>query len=133
MMKLSRAVLPHMLERHCGAIVNVASEAALRGSFAGVAYTASKHAVVGVTKNSAYMYGPSGIRVNAVAPGGVITNIGARFDSKLGAERINTMLALSTDAVEADVLAASITFLLSDDAVNLNGVVLPSDGGLSAQ
>lgn len=66
-MKLMRAVVPSMLAVANGSIVNVASEAALRGSAAGAASTASKHAVVGLTKSSAFMYGPSGIRVNAVA------------------------------------------------------------------
>jgi NAD(P)-dependent dehydrogenase (short-subunit alcohol dehydrogenase family) len=127
-MKLMRAVVPVMLAQASGSIVNVASEAALRGSAAGVAYTASKHAVAGITKSSAYMYGPSGIRVNAVAPGPTITNIEARFASELGAQRIQQAMTLLPDAVEADALAA---FLLSDDGVNVNGVVLPSDGGWS--
>jgi NAD(P)-dependent dehydrogenase (short-subunit alcohol dehydrogenase family) len=133
MMKLSRAVLPKMLARQRGAIVNVASEASLRGSAAGAAYTASKHAVVGITKSAAFMYAESGLRINAVAPGPVLTNIQARFDSRLGKERVNALLTNAPLAVEPEVLAASITFMLSDDAVNLNGVVLPSDGGWSAQ
>jgi NAD(P)-dependent dehydrogenase (short-subunit alcohol dehydrogenase family) len=128
-MKLMRAVVPSMLARANGSIVNIASEAALRGSAAGVAYTASKHAIVGLTKSSAFMYGPSGLRVNAVAPGPTITNIEARFDSPLGAERVQLAMTILPDAAEAEALAASITFLLSDDGVNLNGVILPSDGG----
>lgn len=130
-MKLMRAVIPTMLAQAQGSIVNVASEAALRGSAAGAAYTASKHAVAGLTKSSAFMYGPSGIRVNAVAPGPVITNIEARFDSELGAARVRRAMTILPDAAEADALAASITFLLSDDGVNVNGVILPSDGGWS--
>ncbi|MBT2517110.1 SDR family NAD(P)-dependent oxidoreductase [Streptomyces sp. ISL-90] len=131
-MKLMRAVVPSMLAQANGSIVNVASEAALRGSAAGAAYTASKHAVVGLTKSSAFMYGPSGIRTNAVAPGPTITNIEAKFASALGAERVRTGMAVMPEAAESDALAASITFLLSDDGVNVNGVVLASDGGWSA-
>ncbi|GAA1981687.1 SDR family NAD(P)-dependent oxidoreductase [Microbacterium pumilum] len=131
-MKLTRAVIPAMLAQGGGSIVNTASEAALRGSAAGAAYTASKHAVVGLTKSSAFMYGPSGIRVNAVAPGPTITNIEATFGSPLGAERIQFGMSILPDAAEAEALAASITFLLSDDGVNVNGVVLASDNGWSA-
>ena len=131
-MKLMRAVLPAMLARGSGSIVNTSSEASLRGSSAGAAYTASKHAVVGLTKSSAFMYGPSGIRVNAVAPGAVITNIQAAFSSPLGADRVRTGMAIMPPPVTADRLAASITFLLSDDGVNVNGQNLASDGGWSA-
>ena len=131
-MKLMRAVVPAMLAQGYGSIVNTASEAALRGSAAGVAYTASKHAVVGLTKSTAFMYGPSGLRVNAVAPGPTITNIEASFASPLGAQRVRQAMAILPDAAEAEALAASITFLLSDDGVNINGVVLASDGGWSA-
>ena len=131
-MKLTRAVIPTMLAQGGGSIVNTASEAALRGSAAGAAYTASKHAVVGLTKSSAFMYGPSGIRVNAVAPGPTITNIEAKFGSPLGAERIQFGMQILPDAAEAEALAASITFLLSDDGVNVNGIVLASDNGWSA-
>lgn len=133
MMKLSRAVLPRMLAKNKGSIVNVGSEASLRGSAAGAAYTASKHAVVGLSKSMAFMYGPSGIRTNVVAPGGVATNIEARFASTLGEERISSALATMPLPVNGDALAASITFLLSDDGVNINGAVLPSDGGWSIQ
>lgn len=132
LMKLSRAVLQKMLPAGHGAIVNIASEAGLRGSSAGVAYTASKHAVVGITKSSSFMYAPHGIRVNAVSPGPVITNIEARFDSELAAERLQNAMAIMPAPVTPDQLAASICFLLSDDAVNLNGVILPSDGGWAA-
>lgn len=133
MMKLSRAVLPLMLASHNGTIVNVGSEASLKASMAGTAYTVSKHAVMGLTKSMAFMYGPSGIRTNMVAPGAVMTNIEASFASDLGAERVNSILATMPAPAEASHLAASICFLLSDDSVNINGAVLPSDGGWSVQ
>lgn len=132
--RLTRAVVPAMLEAGSGAIVNIASEAALRGSAAGVAYTASKHAVVGMTRNSAVMYGPNGIRVNAVAPGGVATGIAGGGDSaEFGSARAGDFLGLIPPVATAQHLAASVTFLLSDDAVNISGAILPSDGGWSAQ
>ncbi|MEV6300647.1 SDR family NAD(P)-dependent oxidoreductase [Actinoplanes sp. NPDC051861] len=132
--KLTRAVVPAMLRANRGAIVNVASEAALRGNAAGVAYTASKHAVIGITRNTAFMYGPRGIRTNAVAPGGVATGMAQPPNaSAFGQERTGPFLRLIPPVALPEHLAASITFLLSDDGVNLNGVVLPSDGGWSVQ
>jgi NAD(P)-dependent dehydrogenase (short-subunit alcohol dehydrogenase family) len=133
MFKLTRAVLPLMLEAHAGSIVNIASEAGLRGSAAGLAYTASKHAVVGITRSTAFMYAREGIRVNAVAPGPVATNIGGNFSSDFGAERINLMMTTLPPIAEPAQLAASITFLLSDDSTNVTGVIVPSDGGWSVQ
>jgi len=130
--RLIREALPLLIANGGGSIVNVASEAALRGSAAGVAYTASKHAIVGVTKNTAYMYGPQGVRANAVAPGQVATNIEARPASELGASRVFPLLgALALPVAEASKLAAAITWLLSDDSLNVNGAILPSDGGWS--
>lgn len=133
MMKLTRAVLPIMLEQRAGTIVNVGSEASLKASAAGAAYTTSKHAVAGLSKSLAFMYGPDGIRTNVVAPGAVLTNIEAKYESKLGGDRVNSILPTAPDAAEAPVLAASITFLLSDDSVNINGAIIPSDGGWSVQ
>ena len=133
MFRLTRAVIPIMLAAGRGSIVNVASEAALRGSAAGLAYTASKNAVVGMTKSSAFMYTQSGIRVNAVAPGPVATNIQATFASELGQSRLGPLLEVIPPVAEPAQLAASITFLLSDDGTNVSGAVLASDGGWSAQ
>jgi NAD(P)-dependent dehydrogenase (short-subunit alcohol dehydrogenase family) len=133
MFRLTRAVLPAMLAAHRGSVVNVASEAALRGSAAGLAYTASKHAVVGITKSSAFMYAGEGIRFNAVAPGPVATNIQANFASQLGSDRVGMLLATLPPIAEPAQLAASITFLLSDDGTNVTGVIMPSDGGWSVQ
>lgn len=133
LMRLTRAVVPLMLEAGEGSVVNVASEAGLRGSAAGAAYTASKHAVTGLTRNSAVMYGPRGLRFNAVAPGATITNIEANWGSELAAGRLGPLMQANIPApATAAQLAASITFLLSGDGTNINGAILASDGGWSA-
>ena len=107
---------------------------ALRGNASGNAYTASKHAVVGLTRSAAFMYGPHGIRVNAVAPGGVATGIPfPPTVSEAGSARLRPFQGQIPTVATAEELAASITFLLSDDAVNINGAVLASDGGWSVQ
>ncbi len=131
-MRTSRAVIPLMIEAGGGAIVNVSSEAGLRASAAGVAYTASKHAVNGLTKSIAVFYKGKGIRANAVAPGAVATNIEAPFKSAYAAEALGPYFATIPPMANADQLAAAITWLLSDDASNVNGVVMPCDGGWSA-
>ncbi|ROQ52581.1 MULTISPECIES: SDR family oxidoreductase [unclassified Rathayibacter] len=130
---LSRAVLPLMLAQGRGSVVNIASEASLRGNAAGTAYTASKHAVVGITKSAAFLYGPSGIRTNAVAPGPTATAIEGSMASDFGRERLAPFFTLIPPVVSADTMAASITWLLSDDSANVNGIVLASDGGWSVQ
>lgn len=132
-MRLMRAVLPGMIEAGSGAIVNVSSEAALRGAAAGLAYTASKHAVTGMTKQTAFAYGPQGIRVNAVAPGAVNTSIEAPMKSQHMAARIGPIMgAMVPGAAQPEELAQAIVWLASDDASNVNGTTLACDGGWSA-
>jgi NAD(P)-dependent dehydrogenase (short-subunit alcohol dehydrogenase family) len=131
-MRLTRAVLPGMLERGAGTIVNVSSEAGLRGSAAGAAYTASKHAVNGFTRSTAFFYAARGIRCNAVAPGATATNIQAEFRSAFAGERMGPYLQTNVPApATAEELAAAITWLLSDDSATVNGAILPSDAGWS--
>lgn len=132
--KLMRAVLPLMEAAGSGSILNVSSEAGLRGNASGNAYTASKHGIIGVTKSAAFMYGPKGIRVNSVAPGGVATGIPMPPNmSEYGSGRLAPFQQAIPTVATAERLAASITFLLSDDAVNINGAILASDGGWSVQ
>ncbi|MFZ8488543.1 SDR family NAD(P)-dependent oxidoreductase, partial [Staphylococcus aureus] len=86
------------------------SEAGLRGSAAGVAYTSSKHAVVGFTKSVAFFHGPQGIRANAVAPGAVATNIEAPMRSDYAGSRIGPLMQVVIPPVaQAEQLAAAIT------------------------
>jgi NAD(P)-dependent dehydrogenase (short-subunit alcohol dehydrogenase family) len=131
-MRLTRAVLPLMIAAGKGSVVNVASEAALRASAAGAAYTSSKHAIAGYTKSVAFFHGPQGIRANAVAPGAVATNIEAPMRSEYAAGRVGPIMQTTIPPVaQPEQLAAAITWLLSDDSANVNGAVLPSDGGWS--
>jgi NAD(P)-dependent dehydrogenase (short-subunit alcohol dehydrogenase family) len=133
--QLARAVLPHMLARGRGAIVNTASEAAIRGSAAGAAYTVSKHGIVGLTKSIAVMYRNAGIRANAIAPGGTVTNISSTMSIAPEAHGPGVLASYQGNvgrAADADEQAAAIVFLASDAASNINGVVLPVDNGWAA-
>ncbi|MFE7571631.1 SDR family NAD(P)-dependent oxidoreductase [Streptomyces sp. NPDC057539] len=130
---LTRAALPHMLARGRGAIVFTASEAGLRGSAAGAAYTAAKHGIVGLTKSLAVMYRNNGIRANAIAPGATSTNIRVDAEAKAhGPSVIGAHVGLSGRVADAAEQAAAILFLASDAAGNINGAVLPVDNGWSA-
>ncbi|WP_210578401.1 SDR family NAD(P)-dependent oxidoreductase [Streptomyces sp. GESEQ-4] len=130
---LTRAVLPHMLEAGRGAIVNTASEAGLRGSAAGAAYTASKHGIVGLTKSLAVMYRKQGIRANAIAPGGTRTAIAVDADqSAHGPATLGPHFVNLGRLAQPEEQAAAIVFLASDAASNINGVTLPVDDGWAA-
>jgi NAD(P)-dependent dehydrogenase (short-subunit alcohol dehydrogenase family) len=131
-MRLTRAVLPLMMEAGHGSIVNVASEASLRASSSGAAYTTSKHALIGLTRSTAVFYGHLGIRCNAVCPGAVMTNIGFESRSAFGSEVVARHITTIPTLAEPEEIAASICWLASDDAANVNGAVLAVDGGWSA-
>ena len=117
-----------------GVIVNTASLGGLYGGRAGLAYTASKHAVVGITKNIAYMYGDLGIRCNAICPGAVATNIGMgmKMPSERGAKRMALGMPLSDRVGDPYELAQAALFLTTDGASFVNGITLTIDGGWSA-
>lgn len=133
LVRLTRAVTERMLSTGGGSIVHVTSEAGLRGSASGVAYTASKHAVIGITKSMAFMYAQDGIRTNAVAPGGVATGIPMQPKiAEFGSKRLEAARVIMPGIATAEQVAAPITFLLSEDAANINGTVLASDGGWAA-
>ncbi|MEU9156077.1 SDR family oxidoreductase [Streptomyces sp. NPDC048417] len=128
-MRLTRAVLPQMLERGEGALVYVSSEASFRSSLSGAAYTSSKHALNGFVKSVAFYYGRRGIRANAVAPGGVNTGMDTAFRSSYAQELTAPAIAAGTPSVAPEVVVHPLLWLLSEDAPNVNGVILPSDGG----
>lgn len=128
-----RLAVPQMLKQGKGAIVNISSVGGLNGARAGAAYTTSKHAVIGLTKNIGYMYGTKGIRCNAIAPGAVNTNImeGAN-PNKAGMDRIMPGMAVNLRTAEPIEIANLALFLASDAASNINGTVVVADGGWTA-
>jgi NAD(P)-dependent dehydrogenase (short-subunit alcohol dehydrogenase family) len=130
--------LPHLKMQGSGAIVNAASVGGIRAIPNLIAYVATKHAVVGMTKQAAVEYGQYGVSVNAVAPGAIMTDMvrgsliqiagedgweeaGAAFVS------VNPMKRFG----EPDEVASLVVFLLSDEAQFINGAVIPIDGGQS--
>ncbi len=117
-----------------GVIINVASLGGLCGGRAGVAYTASKHAVVGMTKNIGYAYAKNKIRCNAICPGGVATEIGLTMKnvSKFGAERCGCGMATNPRIGEASETARVALFLASDDSSFVNTTEIVADAGWSA-
>lgn len=133
-MKASRAVIPHMLEQKKGVILNTASVGGLHGMRGGLAYVASKHAVIGMTKNIGYTYHDDGIRCVAVAPGGVATDIG----NKVGDPDMKTLdklmgLAHLFPKVGQPIELANVyAFLASDEASFINGTTVVVDGGWTA-
>jgi NAD(P)-dependent dehydrogenase (short-subunit alcohol dehydrogenase family) len=129
-MLLSRAALPALLRAGRGVIINVASVAGLVGGKAGAAYTASKHGVIGLTKNTAAAYGADGLRCVAIAPGAVNTGIGLGGEpSERGYAALNRTMAAVTRAAEPEELANLALFLASDEASFVNGAVINADAG----
>lgn len=133
-MRLSRAVLAAMRTAGGGAIVTVASKASISAGASGVAYTSSKHGVIGLVKHIAYFYGPEGIRSNAVLPGPVETGIGATAapQSEWAMERAQRSMATMGRMAAPDEIAAVVSWLASAEASNVNGAVVTSDAGWSA-
>ena len=130
----SRKVIPIFLDKGKGVIVNNTSVAGLYGTRGGAAYTASKHAAIGLTKNTAFMYAQKGIRVNAIAPGGVETNIASSMTnlSEFGAERQGLGMPLNPRFGQPEEIATVALFLGSDDSSFVNGAVISADGGWTA-
>lgn len=128
-----RLAVRQMLKQGKGAIVNISSIGGLYGARAGAAYTASKHALVGLTKNIGYMYGTKGIRCNGIAPGGVNTNIMEGVTpNKAGMDRIMPGMATNLRSAEPIEIAELALFLASDKASNVNGTIVTADGGWTA-
>jgi NAD(P)-dependent dehydrogenase (short-subunit alcohol dehydrogenase family) len=126
---LTGLIAPAMGNRGQGAVVNIGSIAGLRGSRGSALYGATKAAMHSLTMSWADEYGPSGVRVNAVAPGPIATERNEEFAhgiapilARVPAHRMSTV---------AEV-AAAVLFLAGPDASNIHGAILSVDGGFSA-
>ena len=129
MMLTSRYAIPAMKQNAGGSIINIASIASLRASKSTV-YTASKAAVIGLTKSMAGDHGREGIRVNAISPGPVFTPMVAwRLSDEMRAHRSKTT-ALGTEGTPWDVAWAAV-YLASDESRWVTGSVVTVDGGSS--
>jgi len=123
------AVLPHMLHEKDGCIVNLASVWGLRGASCEAAYACTKAAVVGLTRSLALELAPSHIRVNAVAPGCIETDM----LRELGAETVGSLAAetpLGRLGTPQDI-ANAVAFLSSQEASFITGQILTADGGFA--
>jgi 3alpha(or 20beta)-hydroxysteroid dehydrogenase len=124
------AVLPAMVSRGEGAIVNISSSAAARGVPNHAAYSASKGGLEALTRQAAVEYASAGVRINAIAPGA--------FDTPLlqtNSAEANAAIAAATPLGRfgrPDEIAALVCHLASPEAGYLTGAVIPIDGGLTA-
>lgn len=122
---LTKAVLPTMIDKGKGNIINIASIAGKMAGGGGAAYTSTKHAMNGFTKQLSYDYGQKGIRVNAIAPGYIRTAM---------TEGVDEAMVENTPAGrpgEANEIAKLSLFLASDDSDYIHGETITIDGGLT--
>lgn len=128
MFNCCRAVLPEMVKRKYGKIVNISSILGVNGASCEVAYSATKAAVIGFTKALAKEVGPCGINVNCIAPGVVMTDM----MRKLGDEALQSLKEATSLGVigTPEDIAESVLFLASDKSKFTTGQILSPDGGL---
>jgi NAD(P)-dependent dehydrogenase (short-subunit alcohol dehydrogenase family) len=125
----SKAVIPTMLERGSGVIINIASVSGFLASRTGVEYTAAKHGVVGLTKQLAYDYGHLGIRAVGIGPGVIETPLTAEWTCEGGPFHELTMQAPAGRYGRPIDIARVVCFLASDEASFMHGHTFPVDGG----
>lgn len=132
-MKLTREVLPTMLEQGSGNIINVSSVGGLNGGRGGAAYVSTKHGLIGLTKNTAFVYADKGIRCNAICPGSVPTEIGnSETINKLGLNKIMSGFANAPRMGTSEEIANILLFLASNESSLINGVAITADAGWTA-
>ena len=127
MFLVTNAVLPEMVSQKRGAIVNISSMWGVTGGSCEVAYSSSKAAVIGFTKSLAKEVAPSGIRVNCVAPGFVLTDMTRGFDEDVIAGICEETPLLRAGTPED--IASAVLFFASEEASFITGQVLSVDGG----
>lgn len=124
-----KAVVPRMIERGSGVILNISSMAALQyGGVPHVPYAAAKAGIIVLTRDLAQELGPHGIRVNAIAPGPVLTPMSARTLTEQTREAITQRVALRRWG-EPDDIAVAAAFLVGDGGRFITGVTVPVGGG----
>lgn len=130
MCAMRKAVQVFLEQKSGGSIVNVASVGGLRTA-AGPIYCASKAGLLSMTKNTAYMYIPDGIRCNAIAPGAIETEIATSMGrpNMNGYSRIQKVMATQPGLGKAKDIANAALFLASDESAYISGDVLVVDGG----
>lgn len=132
----SRSAVNIFKKQGSGNIINISSLGGLFGARAGAAYTASKHALVGLTKNTAFMYSKANIRCNAICPGGIATEIGTgEFMSDINQEgmaMVMTGVAGNPREGAGSEVATVALFLASEDSSYVNGQCIALDGGWTA-
>jgi NAD(P)-dependent dehydrogenase (short-subunit alcohol dehydrogenase family) len=132
----TRRALGYMLKEGRGSIVNIASLSGYSGASAGAAYTASKHALLGLTRNTAWRYAKEGIRCNAICPGAVKTNIEESMPAAelepAGMARAVQFFSIGHAYLEPDEIASAALYLASDESRYVNGATICVDGGLCA-
>ena len=130
---MRKAVQVFQEQRGGGNIINVASLGGMR-TVAGAIYSASKAALISLTKNTAFMYLEDGIRCNAIAPGGIKSEISASMGmpNMKGYDRVKKVLAAAPPPGETEQIAKAALFLASEDSSYVNGDVLLVDGGWGA-
>lgn len=124
----TQAVLPHMLEKGRGKIVNTASVSGVYGNVGQTNYAASKAAIIGITKTWAKEFGRKGINVNAVAPGFTHTDMVEKIPDEIVARMLD-VISLERMAEPEDIANAYL-YLASDEASYVHGHILNVDGGI---
>jgi NAD(P)-dependent dehydrogenase (short-subunit alcohol dehydrogenase family) len=128
---MSKHAIPHMLSQGKGGIINIASTASYSAAGGGSAYTASKHAVLGLTRQLCFEYGAKGIRVNAICPGATATPMAIPETTTATSPDMEAAVAMvpAKRWCQPEEIAKLAAFLGSDDADYVHGSAYVIDGG----